>query len=98
MCSFILEIITCPDIMYETLVTSQQLHGAATVRNFQGWALANNLMNLYCEKVESLCLIKHQAINTHGGVEVSFHQCFFHIFPFFCHRRCVIFAGDSVVK
>ena len=67
MCTFILGIITCPDIMYETLVTSQQLHGAATVRNFQGWALVNNLMNLYCEKVESLCLIKHQAINTYGG-------------------------------
>ena len=83
--------------MYETLVTSKQLHGAATVRNFQGWALVNNLMKLYCEQVESLCLIKHQAINTCGGVEVSFHQCFVHIFPL-CYRRCVIFAGDSVVK
>lgn len=87
-----------PDIMYETLVTSQQLHGAATVRNFHGWALVNTLMNLNCEKVESLCLIKHQVTNTCGGVEVSFHQCSVHIFPFFCHLLCIIFAGDSVVK
>lgn len=65
---FFLEIITCPDIMYETLVTSQQLRGVTTMRNFQGLALVNNLMNPYCEKVESLCLIKHQAINTCEGV------------------------------
>jgi hypothetical protein len=67
--------------MYETLVLSQQLHGDATVRNFQGLALVSTLMNLYCEKVDPLCLIKHLAMNTCGGVEVLFHQCSVHLDP-----------------